>query len=282
LKVNFYRLIIQIIPLLIQRYHSNLSTYKTATYQFISRKLVKKSCNMKTKKSLLADLESKRTNRFFMGLACAGALTLMSFEYRSYSIRYLDNIDLGVNTNFDEPFFEVSVEKPELPKFQTPEKPMPKEVSENIVVEERDPDDKTKENPVELNVGITQLIGEIGVNTFDEGDKGADIDNEIHQFPELNPEFPGGLPGLYDYLGSKIVYPEKARQNGIEGKVILQFIVEKDGSINDITIVKEAHSSLNNEALRVVGNMPKWKPGKQGNKHVRVRYTLPINFELGK
>jgi periplasmic protein TonB len=237
---------------------------------------------MKTKKSLRADLEDKRISRIFMGLSFAGALTLMSFEYRSYSIHYLDYNNTGTTTDLDDIFFEVNIQKPDLPKFEKLDKPMPKQISENIIVDERNPDDKDREKDIDLNVGITEISGSIGTRTFDEGEKGADIDIDVIDFPEFNPEFPGGMPAFYIFLNKNINYPEKARQNGIEGKVFVQFIVEKDGSITDIHVINHVHSSLEKEAIRVVAKMPIWKPGKQGNKPVRVRFTLPINFELAK
>jgi periplasmic protein TonB len=237
---------------------------------------------MKTKKSLQADLEGKRINRIVMGLSCAGALTLMSFEYRSYSIHYLDYTNTGTTTDLNDTFFEVNIQKPELPKFEKLDKPMPKQISENIIVDKRDLDDKDKDKEVDLNVGITEISGSIGTGTFDEGEKGADIDIDVIDFPEFNPEFPGGMPAFYTFLNKNINYPEKARQNGIEGKVFVQFIVEKDGSITDINVLNDVHHSLEKEAIRVVHKMPNWKPGKQGNKPVRVRFTLPINFELAK
>jgi protein TonB len=237
---------------------------------------------MKTKKSLQADLEGKRINRLFMGLSCAGALTLMSFEYRSYSIHYLDYKNNGTSLDVEDCFFEINIEKPDLPKFEKLDKPMPKQISENILIDEEHLDDNEKENEVDLNVGITQVIGQMGGHLFEEGDKGADIDVDIIDFPEFNPEFPGGMPAFYQFLSKNLTYPEKAVQNGIEGKAYVQFIVEKDGTITNIDVVNDIHSSLKKEAIRVVSKMPNWKPGKQGNKPVRVRYTLPINFELAK
>ena len=94
------------------------------------------------------------------------------------------------------------------------------------------------------------------------------------------PQFPGGMAGMMQYLSSNIRYPEDAREAGTQGRVIVSFIVEKDGSISNARVTKPTYSSLDDEALRVVGNMPKWTPGKQNGEAVRVKYSIPVSFRL--
>jgi protein TonB len=94
------------------------------------------------------------------------------------------------------------------------------------------------------------------------------------------PEFPGGQSALMKYLSENIRYPVIAQENGIEGRVICSFVVERDGSITDVQVVRGVDPSLDREAVRVIQSMPKWKPGKQRGKPVRVRFTLPIVFRL--
>ncbi|MCE4562763.1 energy transducer TonB [Maribellus sp. CM-23] len=94
------------------------------------------------------------------------------------------------------------------------------------------------------------------------------------------PEFKGGKSRLIEYLSNNINYPEKARRNEIEGKVFVNFIVAEDGKIIDCKVVKGVSPELDKEALRVAKKMPKWKPGEQHGKPIRVTYTLPINFKL--
>ena len=103
---------------------------------------------------------------------------------------------------------------------------------------------------------------------------------EIFDVVETAPEFKGGMQKLYDYLGNQIKYPQMAMDNNIQGKVYVQFVVEKDGSINDVKVVKGVHNTLDKEATRVVKDRPAWNPGEQRGKKVRVRYTLPINFTI--
>lgn len=99
---------------------------------------------------------------------------------------------------------------------------------------------------------------------------------------EVMPSFPGGNGELMKYLNSSIKYPTIAAENGIEGKVIVQFVVGRDGSITKVRAVKSIDPSLDKEAVRVVQNMPKWIPGKQNGRNVTVEYTLPVTFKLQK
>ena len=97
---------------------------------------------------------------------------------------------------------------------------------------------------------------------------------------EQMPEFPGGMPELMKFLQENVKYPEEAMKNGIQGRVLIQFIVEKDGSISEAKVIKKVNELLDAEALRVIGEMPKWTPGKQKGEAVRVKFTLPVTFRL--
>ncbi|MBQ21754.1 MAG: hypothetical protein CMD31_13450 [Flavobacteriales bacterium] len=106
------------------------------------------------------------------------------------------------------------------------------------------------------------------------------IDTDVFVIVEQMPEFPGGQDSLYKFLGANIVYPNKAKKDGVEGKVYINFTIEKDGSINEVKVLRGVHPLLDEEAVRVVESFPKWKPGKQKGKTVRVSYNLPLNFVL--
>ena len=103
---------------------------------------------------------------------------------------------------------------------------------------------------------------------------------EIFDVVEDNPEFVGGMEKLYKYLSENIKYPEMAKENSIQGRVYVQFVVWKDGSIRDVKVVRGVHATLDKEAVRVVKSMPKWTPGKQRGKPVNARFTLPIKFKI--
>lgn len=102
----------------------------------------------------------------------------------------------------------------------------------------------------------------------------------IYDMPENMPQYPGGGAALDRFIQANIKYPAEAKSQGIQGKVYVQFIVEKDGTLTDIQVRKGVHKALDAEAVRVVSIMPNWSPGTVRGKKVRVRYTLPITFHL--
>ena len=104
--------------------------------------------------------------------------------------------------------------------------------------------------------------------------------DEVFVVVEKQPEFKGGMTALMSYLGENIQYPEEAHKNGIQGRVITNFVVNKDGSISEVKTVRGIDPLLDTEAVRVISEMPNWKPGMQRGQAVRVRYTLPIVFSL--
>lgn len=106
----------------------------------------------------------------------------------------------------------------------------------------------------------------------------AEKNQQVFDVVEQMPEYPGGIQALFEYLQQNVKYPEDAKKQKIEGRVIATFVVETDGSINNVEVAKPAFPSLDAEAVRVLSAMPKWKPGMQSGKVVRVKYTVPINF----
>ncbi|MBP6369708.1 MAG: energy transducer TonB, partial [Paludibacteraceae bacterium] len=106
-------------------------------------------------------------------------------------------------------------------------------------------------------------------------------ENRIHVVVERMPEFPGGEAAMNQFINRTIRYPVIAQENGIQGRVVVQFVVNTDGKIVDVEVVRGVEESLDKEAIRVVKAMPPWNPGRQGGKNVRVKYTLPIRFRIG-
>ena len=106
------------------------------------------------------------------------------------------------------------------------------------------------------------------------------LNYRTYSVSEVPPKFPGDSDGLFNFIAKKLRYPKDARKNKIEGRVIVSFVVEKDGSLNDLKVVRSIYKSLDNEALRVLSISPKWHPGTQGGKPVRCQYTVPISFSL--
>ncbi|MBP5277784.1 MAG: energy transducer TonB [Prevotella sp.] len=105
-------------------------------------------------------------------------------------------------------------------------------------------------------------------------------ENKVFDVVEQMPSFPGGMGALMSWLSQNIKYPVIAAENGVQGRVIVQFVVEKDGSVTDVHVAKSVDPSLDKEAARVVKAMPKWNPGKQNGSAVRVKYTVPVTFKL--
>ena len=105
-------------------------------------------------------------------------------------------------------------------------------------------------------------------------------ESKVFDVVEEMPQFPGGPSALFEYLSKNIKYPVVAEENGVQGRVIVTFVVERDGSITDVKVVKSVDPSLDKEAQRVVKSMPHWIPGKQNGSAVRVKYTVPVTFRL--
>ena len=108
----------------------------------------------------------------------------------------------------------------------------------------------------------------------------ANKNQQVFDVVEKMPEYPGGSAALFEYLNGNIKYPADAKKKKIEGRVLVTFVVNTDGSITDIEVVRKAFPSLDAEAVRVISGMPKWIPGEQKGQKVRVKYTVPLNFRL--
>ena len=127
-------------------------------------------------------------------------------------------------------------------------------------------------------VALAQTPDSLRMDTIEEV-----VEQELFgMIPETMPSFRGGEQKLFEFIGKNVVYPQEAIDAGIEGKVFVEFYIEKDGTVCDAKVLRGIGYGCDEEALRVIGLMPKWYPGKQRGKAVRVRYTLPINFKLSK
>lgn len=135
---------------------------------------------------------------------------------------------------------------------------------------------KTRKN-VSLKVALMMLVLLFSFMTSTAQTKKNDM---VFDVVEVMPQYPGGPIAMLKYLMENIKYPEQAMKEGIQGRITVRFIVEKDGSISDVKPVLSVHPLLNKEAVRVVKSMPKWSPGKHNGKPVRVRFNLPVMFKL--
>jgi len=143
-------------------------------------------------------------------------------------------------------------------------------------LEVADPGPKNLKGDPNAEVVIDEKQGTEAIKGITESDN----TNEVFRAVEINPEYPGGEAAFGKFLQSHIRYPAVAKENGVQGKAFIQFVVERDGSLTDLQIVRSPGSGLGEEAVRVLKISPHWKPGIQNGKTVRVQYTVPVNFAL--
>jgi len=143
----------------------------------------------------------------------------------------------------------------------------------NIVDNEEEIDDDLDIEDVEADQETEVAIVEIQEEEEEE-------EQEVFFIVENMPEFPGGDMALRKYIAQNVVYPEIAKENGLSGKVFVQFVINQKGEVENVKIARGVDPTLDKEAIRVVQNLPKWKPGSQRGKPVKVSYTVPINFQL--
>lgn len=124
---------------------------------------------------------------------------------------------------------------------------------------------------------VLAILAALSINAQSEENP---VEEDVYDVVEEMPRFPEGISALFEYVSKSIQYPEAAKMKEVQGRGIVTFIVEKDGSISNAKVVKSVEPSLDEEALRVVSAMPKWVPGKECGEPVRVKYTLPVTFRL--
>ncbi len=228
---------------------------------------------MNAKKSKRANLETKRTTFFLIGLVVALGSVLLAFEWKSSeSNATVEFISNGFAPDDDVFIPPTQAEKPKLPKpiIQVSQIEI---VSDKVLVDDFLDDFSSEPNDLE-GIDIANLIYQPSTDDFPEEEEDVLITAEIM------PEFPGGEKALLSYLANNVKYPLIAQENGIQGRVYVSFVVDEQGNVFDTEIIRGVDFSLDNEALRVVREMPKWKPGRQGGKAVKVRYFVPVRFEL--
>lgn len=227
---------------------------------------------MEIKKSEHADLERGKGTSLLIGFVMALAVMFVALEWTQREVE--DNSDLYTarDVSLNEEMIPITLpEKKTVP-------PPPAAVTKAEIIEIVEDDADIEEDimaSTEDNVEWVDLDDYDVVEVEPEPEE-----EEIFMVVEDQPEFPGGTAALLEYLRKNIKYPAICRENNIQGRVIVQFVVNKDGRIVEPEVVKGVHPSLDKEALRVVSGMPSWKPGKQRGKEVRVKYSVPINFRL--
>lgn len=226
---------------------------------------------MQNKKSKKADLENKRGVFFLFGLLISLGIVLLAFQWNTppkeitvlENAKYVPDDVLFITRTKNE-------EKKELPKpFTLPAF----ELVSNDSQTDENPDLFTTDPADEFPLDFNELV-------LTSQQKNVEKEEEIVDFAEVMPEFPGGVLSLQKFIANAVKYPVIAQENGIQGKVFVSFVIDEFGNVTNAKLVRSVDASLDNEALRVIRSLPKWKPGMQGGKAVKVRYFVPINFEL--
>lgn len=226
---------------------------------------------MELRKNPAIDLERKRGMFFSIGLLVSLSLVITAFQWRTeVTVTDLPKPDEELDfIDFMEPVATV-VKPPERPKPKPIER---KSIQAPVFVETNKEIEKALEEiPEAPEVDFENLIIDDPL-PVEKTDDWVDI---VEQMPEPT----GGMASFYKFISKEMKYPSLARRNNIEGRVFVQFIVDNDGSLSDIQIIKGIGGGCDEEAARVLAQAPKWNPGKQRGKAVRVRMIVPIHFRL--
>ncbi len=227
---------------------------------------------MEIKKSPKADLESKKSTWLLVGYVIVLAFMFVAFEWTKRDIQ-IDTSQAITDLVFEEEIIPIT----EQPEQVTPPPPEAPAIAETLTIVEDDAD--VEETAIVSSEELNQAVEIKYVPVAVEEEEPEE--QTIFEVVEQMPEFPnGGMAGLMQYLSKNIKYPTIAQENGTQGRVTVQFVVNRDGSIVDAKVLRGVDPYLDKEAVRVIMGMPKWKPGMQRGKPVRVKYTVPVMFRL--
>lgn len=225
---------------------------------------------MEEKKSPKADLESKKRIFLQIGIIIALGAALVAFEWRQYERTQFDLGTLEVDFIEEE---DIPITRPE-----EPPPPPPPEPSEELIIVDDDVE-LEEEFTIDADADVFTEVQEyepIQINREDE----EEAEEEIFMVVEDQPQFPGGEEARQRFLEENLRYPQMAREAGIQGTVFVTFVVEPDGSVTNVEILRGIGGGCDEEAIRVVRQMPSWEPGRQRGQAVRVQFNMPIRFRL--
>ncbi len=226
---------------------------------------------MERKKSLKADLENKKGLFLEVGLVIALVACLVAFNVKSYD---MEDVDLSIReatTEIEEQIIQtVEQDTPPPPEPEAPE------VVTEVTVVENDADIKNELGIVDMSENKAENVEVQHVEVKEE----EVVEEEIFTVVEKQAAYPGGAGEMLKFLRENIQYPTVARENNIQGKVYVQFVVERDGTVSQVKVIRDIGGGCGAEAVRVVKSMPKWEPAKQQGRTVRSYFTLPVNFAL--
>ncbi len=227
---------------------------------------------METKKSERADLEKGKWTSLLIGFTIALAVMFVALEWTQSQVEDNSELYTAVDVTLNEELVPITMpEKKTVP-------PPPAAVTKAEIIEIIDDDADIIEDIPASDEDNSDWVDLTPVDVIEI--ESEPVDDVPFTVVEDQPEFPGGTAALYEYLNKNIKYPAICRENNIQGRVVVIFIVNRDGSIVEPEVVKSVNPMLDKEALRVISNMPKWKPGLQRGQPVRVKFTVPVNFRL--
>lgn len=233
---------------------------------------------MEVKKSPKADLDKNRSIGFLMGIVVGLALLFVGFEWGKTEMEITVNIESGIVIEEEE--IEATIQEEEPP----PPAPEPEIIAAPdiiTIVEDNIQVEHTEIMTTEGDADRAQVDTYVAPAEIVEEEEVFD-DNYVFVTVEQMPEFPGGMANLLKWIAENVNYPTIAAENGIEGRVSCQFTVNADGSISDVIVVRPVDPSLDREAIRVLSRLPKFTPGQQRGKPVRVKFSVPVRFQLQK
>ncbi|HSF55431.1 MAG TPA: energy transducer TonB [Algoriphagus sp.] len=222
---------------------------------------------MELKKNPGSDLSRWYGPIFNLGLIFSVASVLVAFEWKSKDEK--DLLDLtGTNTNWDTDIIPITIQTPPPPKTPPLQVPQLKVMDDKIEIED--------DILIDINISEKEEISEIKL----EGPPIIETASEILDFTEVKAQFQGGMDAWYTYLRKHLTYPKQAQKLGIEGTVLLRFVINTDGSIQDVEVVRSVDPFLDKAAMEVIQNSPTWKSALHHGRPVRSRMTIPIKFKL--
>ena len=227
---------------------------------------------MEIKKSEHADLERGKGTSLLIGFVIALSVMFVALEWTQREVEDNSELYTAKDVSLNEEMIPITLpEKKTVP-------PPPAAVTKAEIIEIVEDDADIEEDIMASTEDNTEWVD---LDDYDVVEVEPEPEEEeIFMVVEDQPEFPGGTAALLEYLRKNIKYPAICRENNIQGRVLVTFIVNKDGAIVEPEVVKSVNPSLDKEALRVISQMPNWKPGSQRGKPVRVKYTVPVNFRL--
>lgn len=239
---------------------------------------------MEAIKTVNDELRGQKTTSLLIGYVVVLAAMFVAFEYTTRDVVVKEEGKIYESVVLEEDMIPITQQEQIVAPPPAQKTPVTPEIL-NIVDNETELPEEEIETSEEVNQAITTVVGTGAPGAVATGPVGPVVeevdDDRVYDVVEENASFPGGDAECMKWLQQNIKYPSICQEQGVQGRVIVAFVVNRDGSIVDVKVVRSPDEHLSAEAMRVVKLMPKWKPARQGNKTVRSRFNLPVMFRLG-